>query len=653
VARFERVAGLVSPTDAAAATLRPLSLGDVSITGGFWADRLRLNRETTIPHGFEQLDQAGNLQNLRLAAGATGRYRALGLMFGAPFPFLDSDVYKWLEAVGWELGRDESAELRRQADIAIDLVARAQRPDGYLNSFVQVLAPDKAYADLRWGHELYCVGHLIQASIAWQRAIGDERLLEIAVRAAASVERELGPDAREGIDGHPEIEMALVELYRTTGDRRHLETAARFVERRGHGLLGSDRFGEAYWQDHAPVRVATSVAGHAVRQLYLDCGAIDVATELGDTELLGAVHRRWRDMVATRTYLTGGLGSRHRDESFGDPYELPPDRAYAESCAAIAGTMLAWRLLLATGDPTCADAIERTMLNGVLPAIGRTGTSFFYVNPLQRRTVRAAADPGAGERQAWYPCACCPPNIMRTLSSWEQLLVTTDPSGVQVHQYADAEIRADVAGGEVRLRMATGYPWAGQVTIDIVAAPSEPWTLTLRRPAWARDGQVTWPDGAGAREADTRTATWRPGDRVVVDLDMEPRVVAPDPRIDAVRDCVALERGPLVYCIETADLPAGTALEELSLEPVIEPVAQPRPDLLDGAVGLAVRATRRTRDDHAWPYDETPPDEETPPDPPSSSSERTEEVRAIPYLAWANRGPGAMRVWIPRDGGAA
>jgi DUF1680 family protein len=242
---------------------------------------------------------------------------------------------------------------------------------------------------------------------------------------------------------------------------------------------------------------------------------------------------------------------------------------------------------------------------------------------------------------------------MRTLSSWEQLLVTTDPSGVQVHQYADAEIRADVAGGEVRLRMATGYPWAGQVTIDIVAAPSEPWTLTLRRPAWARDGQVTWPDGAGVREADTRTATWRPGDRVVVDLDMEPRVVAPDPRIDAVRDCVALERGPLVYCIETADLPAGTALEELSLEPVIEPVAQPRPDLLDGAVGLAVRATRRTRDDHAWPYDETPPDEETPPDPPSSSSERTEEVRAIPYLAWANRGPGAMRVWIPRDGGAA
>jgi uncharacterized protein len=645
VARPGRRAGAVLPTGDAAVALRPLLAGDVSITGGFWADRLRINRERAIPHGFEELDRAGNFHNLRLAAGAPGSYRALGLMFGAPFPFLDSDVYKWLEAAGWELGREESAELRQNADGAIELVARAQRPDGYLNSFVQVLAPDQAYRDLRWGHELYCVGHLIQAAIAWQRSLGDDRLLAVAIRAAESVERELGPAGREGVDGHPEIEMALVELYRTTGDRRHLDAAARFIERRGHGLLGSDRFGAAYWQDHATVREAPTVAGHAVRQLYLDCGAVDVAVELGDGGLLEAVHGRWHDMVATRTYVTGGLGSRHRDESFGDPYELPPDRAYAETCAAIAGVMLAWRLLLATGDPTCADVIERTILNAILPAIDRAGTSFFYVNPLQRRTVRASADPGSGERHGWYPCACCPPNIMRTLSSWEQLLVTSDPGGVRIQQYADADIRVDVGGGEARLVMTTGYPWAGRITIEVVSAPAGPWTLALRKPAWAPAARVGWPDVESGGEALSRTAVWRAGDRVELDLDMEPRIVAPDARIDAVRGCVAVERGPLVYCIESADLPVGAMLEDVRLGTATEPVAEPRSDLLDGAVGVALRGTRREANGDARPFAEASPDAS------STAGPANEEIRAIPYLAWANRGSGAMRVWIPRDRG--
>jgi uncharacterized protein len=645
VAPPARRAGSVHPTDDAAVALRPLPAGDVSITGGFWADRLRINRERTIPHGFAQLDRVGNFHDLRLAAGATGTYRALGLMFGAPFPFLDSDVYKWLEAAGWELGREESAELRQDAAIAIDLIAQAQRPDGYLNSFVQVFAPDRPYADLRWGHELYCFGHLIQAAVAWKRALGDDRLLEIAVRAAESVEHELGPEGREGIDGHPGIEMALVELYRTTGDRRHLDAAARFVERRGHGLLGSDRFGAAYWQDHAAVRDATSVAGHAVRQLYLDCGAVDVATELRDAGLLAAVLGRWRDMVATRTYVTGGLGSRHRDESFGDPYELPPDQAYAESCAAIAGVMLAWRLLLATGDPACADVIERTILNGVLPAVDRAGTAFFYVNPLQRRTVRTAADAGAGERHTWYPCACCPPNIMRTLSSFEQLVATADPGGIQIHQYADAAIRADIGGGEARLAVATGYPWAGQVAIEVIDAPEEPWTLSLRRPAWAPGARIAWPGEEPGRDGFSRTAVWRPGDRVVLELDMAPRIVVPDERIDAIRGSAALERGPLVYCIESADLPSNVALEDVRLDTTTLPVAEPRGDLLEGAVGLVARGSRQPQDHDGWPYETATAEPTVLPAP------GLDELRAIPYLAWANRGSGAMRVWIPQEEG--
>ena len=239
-----------------------------------------------------------------------------------------------------------------------------------------------------------------------------------------------------------------------------------------------------------------------MRQLYLDCGVVDVATELGDAALLDAVVRHWRDMLATRTYLTGGVGSRHRDESFGDPFELPPDQAYAESCAAIASVMLAWRLLLATGEPACADVIERTVLNGVLPAIDLAGTSFLYVNPLQRRTVRAAADPGTGERGPWYPCACCPPNIMRTLSSWEQLVATTDAAGIQIHQYVDGTVTAQVGGGEVRLRMSTDQPWDGRVSIEIEASPAEPWTLSLRRPGWTDSVELRWSaDGTGPGEA--------------------------------------------------------------------------------------------------------------------------------------------------------
>ena len=242
--------------------------------------------------------------------------------------------------------------------------------------------------------------------------------------------------------------MALVELTRVTGEPRYQALAARMLDLRGQGLLGIGRFGPEYWQDHAPVRDATSVAGHAVRQLYLDCGVVDVAVERGDDALLAAVVRRWDDLDRTRTYLTGGMGSRHRDEAFGDPYELPPDRAYAETCAAIASVMLAWRLLLATGEPRYADAIERAVYNGVLSGLSLRGTGFFYANPLQRRTHRAYEAAGSDGRAPWYPCACCPPNLMRLLSSWEQYLATADDGGIQLHQYASSDVEADIGAGD-------------------------------------------------------------------------------------------------------------------------------------------------------------------------------------------------------------
>jgi hypothetical protein len=624
----------VAATPMAVATFAPIDARDVVIDGGFWGNRRRVNRERTIPHGFEQLRRAGNLGNLRLAAGTAGsdgRYHTIGREIGLDFPFLDTDVYKWLEAAAWELGREGDPTLAAAADEAIGLIQGAQRPDGYLNSFVQVVAPGREYQDLAWGHELYCVGHLIQAAVAWQRALGDDRLLEVAVRAADSVDRALGPSGREGIDGHPEIEMALVELYRATAEPRYLELAARMIDLRGHGTLGPGRFGPAYWQDHEPVATAPSVAGHAVRQLYLDSGAVDVATESGDAAILAGVTRRWREMIATRTYLTGGVGSHHLDEAFGDPYELPPDRAYAETCGAIASVMLAWRLLLATGDPQCADVIERTIYNGVLPGVSLTGTAYFYDNPLQRRTVRAAAAPDHGQRAEWFPCACCPPNLMRVLAAWNQYLATTDQGGIQIQQYANAEIAADLTAGHVRLSVETDYPWDGRVRIGVLAAPGAPWSLSLRVPAWSRASTIT--DGvrdpmavpagtywtSGPRE-------WRAGDVITLDLDMTPRVTVPDPRIDAVRGCVALERGPLVYCLETADTPPGVALEEIRVAGDVRPSPIDRSDLATGVVGLALPAYRASFD---------------------GGAERPIDIEAIPYFAWANRTVEAMRVWIP------
>jgi DUF1680 family protein len=625
---------VVVPSERAMSRLRPLDGSDVTLIGGFWADRLRLNRSTTIGHGWEQLERVGTLGNLRLAAGASGTYQALSDTSGAAFPFLDTDVYKWLEAVGWELGRGRDEEMERAADVAIGLVGDAQRPDGYVHSYVQVVGGGIPYGDLAWSHEFYCVGHLIQAAVAWTRSVGDDRLLTIAMAAADHIDRTFGPGRTVAIDGHPEVEMALVELYRVTREDRYLALASRLLEARGHGLLDGGRFGSSYWQDHLPVREAPTVAGHAVRQLYLDCGAVDVAVETGDGALLDAVIRRWTDMVATRSYLTGGLGSRHRDEAFGDPYELPPDRAYAETCAAIASVMLAWRLLLATGESRFADTIERTMLNGVLSGLGLDGTSFFYVNPLQRRSHRAPSGGHAG-RAPWYPCACCPPNLMRTLSSWEQYLATADIDGVQLHQFASSTIRAGVAGGVVALEIDTAYPWDGAVNVLVVETPGVPWTLTTRVPDHVRSGSVSRPDGSvEAIEPGAGTwshpRTWSAGDTIELRMDLDPRVIRSDPRVDATRGCVALTRGPLVYCVETADIPAGVELEDVSVAASVEPVAVPRDDLGPSFVGLALDAVVRPNRRGA------------------AGARATEvEIGAIPYFAWANRAVEAMRVWIP------
>jgi DUF1680 family protein len=641
----------VVPTPSSAARRRPIGLEGVTLTGGLWADRRRTNRRVTLLHGARQLDAAGNLANLRAAAAAgAGAYSGGMDDAGLTLPFLDSDVYKWLEAVGWELGQQANEELAGQADGTIALVAAAQRDDGYLNSYVQLAKPDRPFHDLEWGHELYTIGHLLQAAIAWKRSVDDDRLLSIAERAVERIQAELGPGRRELIDGHPQIEMALVELFRLTAEPKHLELAATLIERRGRGLLRPDRFGPAYWQDHQAVRTAPEPAGHAVRQLYLDCGAVDLAVETHDRELLDAVVRRWQVMIASRTYLTGGLGSHQRDEAFGDPYELPPDVAYAETCAAIASVMLAWRLLLATGETVYADHIERTAFNAVLAGLALDGRHFFYANPLQVRSGggQDSLGPTSTHRRPWFPCACCPPNLMRFLATFPDLVATVDDHGLEVHQFAAATIVTDAPVGHLEVRVETDYPWTGEVDLTVVEGPRRPWALAARVPAWCRRGSLLVDGDVRPIRPDagrvTVTRAWRPGDRLRIELEMPGRITAPDPRIDAVRGCVAVERGPLVYAVEEVDLPTSTTLETIRIDAAVAPVpAQPDP-ALPGATLLALRAeTFETADADRWPYLDASGGDDP-------SEGRSTPLRAVPYHVWGNRRPGGMRVWLPRTG---
>jgi DUF1680 family protein len=626
-----------APTSSATCRLRPVASGPARVTGGFWADRQRANREVAIPTGQERLETAGNLDNLRIAAGqkegeARGRI------------FMDSDVYKWLEAAAWEYGREPSQELLEAQRAVTAVVASAQEPDGYLDSVVQIQGEGR-YRDLPWSHEHYCAGHLMQAAVAQVRCTGDRGLLDVAIRFADHLVETFGEDRRHDVDGHPVVEMGLVELFRETGNRSYLELARYFVEARGHGLMESYGKEPTYFSDRVPVREQTTVEGHAVRAVYLAAGAADVAVELGDQELLEALTRQFDHMLATKTYITGGLGSRWDWEAFGDPYELPTDRAYAETCAAIGGVQWAWRMLLATGKPLYADVAERMLYNGFLGGVSLRGAEYFYVNPLQMRDGAHADEnrsPAHG-RRGWFDCACCPPNIMRTLSSLDGYLATSDDDGLQLHLYAPSDVTAEIGGGSARVSVDTEYPWNGRIRVRVDETPGGEWTLSLRVPVWA-DGATLTVDGreesVDAGSYATARREWSAGDTVELLLPMPVRVTRADPRVDAVRGCVALERGPLVYAVEQADQPDGVPVDDLWLDPNGPLDAEHRPDLLGGVTVVRARGRRGERTPQPWPY--VPATDETAP-----VAGPEVEITAVPYYAWANRGIAPMRVWLP------
>ena len=629
------------PTDTAGsphARWRTLDLDDVSLTGGFWARRQAVNREASLGHAWEKLEEAGNFNNLRLAAGGgEGKFR--GMLFA------DSDVYKWLEAVAYDLVAQPDDGLLARAREAIDLVQSAQDDDGYLNSYWQVVEPDRRWQDLGRGHEMYCAGHLIQAAVAFHRATGEDKLLGVARRFADHIDATFGPSKRPGVPGHPEIETALVELYRHTGEGRYLDLAKALLDRRGKRTLNLGRFDYDYFQDHVPIREAESMAGHAVRQLYLAAGVADLYLETGESALRDAMTRLWEDMTRHHLFVTGGVGSQHRGEAFGRPYDLPNESCYCETCAQIASVTWCWRMLLATGEAEFADLMELTMYNGFLSGVSLDGRSYFYVNPLQSRGS-FHSERSVPERQPWFECACCPPNVMRLVSSLGHYVATQDAGGVQLHQYASAAVAFETGGGRALLRVETDYPWQGLVRVTVGETDGGAWTLSLRVPGWC--------DGASLRvngrpwDAEPRPGSytaidrsWRPGDTVELELPMAPFLLRGHPRIESVRGCAAIRRGPLVYCLEQPDQPEAVDLFDVEVDARAEDLGESwRPDLLDGVV--AVHASGVVADSAPWEGSLYRHVEQA-----NGESRRPVDLTAIPYYAWANRGPNPMRVWLP------
>ncbi len=607
--------------------------------GSFWGSRIRINAQATFDHCIAWMDRLGWLENFdRVARGETTTDRP-------GWQFSDSEIYKLVEGIVWELARRPDPLLEHRYESLVARIAAAQDEDGYLcTAFGHPGLPER-YTDMSMGHELYNMGHLLQAGVARLRTAGDDALTEVVLRAADHICREFADGARETLCGHPEIEVALAELGRATGEARYVEQARLFVARRGYGtlpvrpLLAAD-----YFQDDVPVREAAALRGHAVRALYLSAGAADVAVETEDAELLDTLQRQWVRTVERRTYITGGMGSRHQDEGFGDDWELPPDRAYCETCAGVASVMFAWRLYLATGQARHIDLIERTLYNVVATAQAPDGRAFFYANPLQQREapedavsehVNMRAE--GGVRAPWFDVSCCPTNVARTLASLETYASAVKGDVVSLLLYGAGDISIEVTGATLGLRVDTAYPHDGAIRVTVTEAPASAVTVRLRIPQWAADAA-----GAGPGEArhtvgpgwwDVRRTFVR-GDRITLDLPLQPRFSWPDPRVDAMRGTVAVERGPLVLCVEGVDVPGDDRLERLLVDTGTAPDSY-----ADGAV---VRAL--VLDEPAVPEGRVPFSASLAP---SAQGGEHRLVPLIPYHRWASRQPSAMRVFLP------
>ena len=629
---------------------------------GFWGRRAEQVREVIVPYQWQALNDkvpgappSHAMENLRIAAGLVkGEFYR--------FVFQDSDVYKWLEAVSYCLMSRRDSELERLADEVIDIIAKAQQPDGYINTYFIVKEPAMRWKNLRDNHELYCAGHLIEAAVAHYRATGKRKLLDVACRFADHIDSLFGPEPEKkpGYPGHPEIELALVKLYRATGEERYLKLSKFFVDERGRKPLyfeieakerGEERpqwpfWTPAYCQAHLPVREQTVAVGHAVRAMYLYSAMADLALETGDETLFAACQRLWESVTKRRMYVTGGIGSDVFGEAFTFDYDLPSDRAYAETCASIGLVFWAHRMLRLDKDRKYADVMERALYNGVLSGISLDGTKYFYTNPLEvwpeacrnRHDLRHILT----ERQPWFDCACCPPNIARLLGSIPQYIYFQEKDTVYVHLFAASEATVELPGGRVILIQETDYPWEEEVVLRVHPEKPFEFTLAVRIPGWCRDPglRINGDDvnlGSLMKKGYAKIRRkWHGGDRVELLFPMPIERVRAHPEVRAAAGRVAIMRGPIVYCLEEID--NGPNLAQIVLPRDTElAVAGKDPDL-GGAVTL--RGVGFRTEDTAWGDALYVPAE----------YERKEtSVKAVPYYTWCNREPGEMAVWI-REG---
>lgn len=635
----------------------------VTVNGGYWGERQTTNRNVTIPAIHHQLEITNRTDGWHLHGGEKDPRHDHRIVH----KFWESDLGKWLEAVGYSLMSYPDEKLEAVADGVIRTIEAGQLPDGYLNSYFTVVEPEQKWRNLRDWHELYDAGHLMESAAAYYAATGKTALLDTLTRFADHIDERFGPDEdqRHGYCGHPEIELGLVKLYRATGEKRYLDLAKYFIDERGQephffDMEAAERGDDPtkfwaktyhYCQAHAPLREQQTATGHAVRAAYLYAGAADVAAETGDTTLLDATRRLWDDLVSHQMYVTGGLGPAHANEGFTFGYDLPNESAYAETCAAIALVFWAKSMFDIDPDSRYTDVMERALYNGVMSGVSFEGSTFFYANPLTSYPYVNPFEHFSGintarhyRRSEWFDCPCCPPNLARVVANIGTYFLSQSADTVYIHLYNTCTMNVLVAGSvaeaNVQIAQQTNYPWDGAIKLTVSVDQPTHFTLALRIPDWC--SKYTLNINGEAVQADVKRGyahierTWSSGDSIDLDLTMTVERIVAHPSVREDAGQIALQRGPIVYCLEEVD--NGPELANLVIPRSASLSAEFDPDLFGGVSVITGEAVRTKPKQWAgglyqpqsklqYAYDAVP-------------------FKAIPYSLWANRKPGEMRVWL-------